>query len=151
MIFDANQEETVETNFEPIPKGDYLVEIESVEKKPTRNGKGEMVTVILDVIGGPYSGRKIWGNHMFEHESQKARAIGRSQLKELCIAAGVPQIRSFDELMQKQVYASIVIETGTDNVDRNRPAKYRSKNSKPVTQAVTTKDGLAPSVDDFPF
>jgi len=46
-------------NFEPIPAGDYVVEIEKVENRTAKSGN-EMLSLTFNVVEGEYEGRKIF-------------------------------------------------------------------------------------------
>jgi len=57
--FDAN---TVEPNtpFQPLPPGRYPVQIVASELRPTKDGMGQMLWLEMDVLEGPFAGRKLF-------------------------------------------------------------------------------------------
>ena len=72
-----------------IPKGEYRVVITKIEKKPTKDGTGERINLVLQVVGGQYQNRTLFDGLNVKNKSDVAQNIGRSQLKKLIIAAGL--------------------------------------------------------------
>ena len=50
-----------ETEFQPLPVGNYLVKVVNVEKKTSQSGN-DYVGMVMEVIDGEYNGRKIYNN-----------------------------------------------------------------------------------------
>lgn len=46
-------------SFEPVPAGDYLLEIEKVENKVSKAGN-DMLNITFNIVEGEYEGRKIF-------------------------------------------------------------------------------------------
>jgi hypothetical protein len=59
------------TNYEPLPDGDYELKIVKVEAVVTSTGK-PMFKVTNEVQGGPHANRKVWDNLVVTHDNQKA-------------------------------------------------------------------------------
>jgi hypothetical protein len=59
------------TNYEPLPDGDYELKIVKVEAVITSTGK-PMFKVTNEVQGGPHANRKVWDNLVVTHDNQKA-------------------------------------------------------------------------------
>lgn len=59
------------TNYEPLPDGDYELKIVKVEAVVTSTGK-PMFKVTNEVQGGPYANRKVWDNLVVTHDNPKA-------------------------------------------------------------------------------
>ena len=58
QTFDAN---TVEpSNFDVFPAGKYLAQIVSSEMRPTKDGRGQYLFLELDILEGPFAGRKLF-------------------------------------------------------------------------------------------
>ena len=75
-------------SFEPVPAGEYLVEIIESDAVQTKSGNGERLTLTLEIIEGEYRGRKIWDGINYLHSNPKAEQIGRKQINALCRAIG---------------------------------------------------------------
>ena len=50
-----------ETEFQPLPAGDYRVKVVNVEKKISQSGN-EYVAMVMEIIDGDYTSRKIYNN-----------------------------------------------------------------------------------------
>jgi hypothetical protein len=59
------------TNYEPLPDGDYELKIVKVEAVTTSTGK-PMFKVTNEVQGGPYANRKVWDNLVVTHDNPTA-------------------------------------------------------------------------------
>jgi hypothetical protein len=59
------------TNYEPLPDGDYELKIVKVESVITSTGK-PMYKVTNEVQGGPYANRKVWDNLVVTHDNPSA-------------------------------------------------------------------------------
>ena len=57
--FDATNVEP-NAGFDPIPAGKYVAAITASAMKPTKNGKGEYLELEMEVLEGPFKGRKLW-------------------------------------------------------------------------------------------
>lgn len=68
-------------NFEPIPAGDYVLEIENIEERVSKAGN-DMLNITFNVAEGEYEGRKI-----FEFYVLSEKALWK--LKDLLIALGI--------------------------------------------------------------
>lgn len=50
-----------ETEFQPLPVGTYMTKVVNVEKKTSQSGN-DYVGMVMEVIDGEYTGRKIYNN-----------------------------------------------------------------------------------------
>ena len=50
-----------ESEFQPLPVGNYLVKVVNVEKKTSQSGN-DYVGMVMEIIDGEYNGRKIYNN-----------------------------------------------------------------------------------------
>ena len=95
--FDA---QSVEPNdsFDPLPNGDYLCIIISSEMKPTKSGDGAYLELELQVIAGPYTGRKLWDRLNLNNSNETTVRIARGALSSICRAVGILQPQDSCEL-----------------------------------------------------
>lgn len=107
-------------DFDPIPEGDYMLEITESDVGPTKSGTGKVLKFSTKVIEGEYTGRMIWGNINLVNESAKAMEIGQGQFAALRKAVGVRDPQESEELHFRAFKAKVGIE----------PAKgdYKAKN-----------------------
>jgi hypothetical protein len=107
-------------DFEPIPEGDYLVEIEEVKEKESNSGN-QMLQMKFNVVEGEYEGRKIFDNYVL---TQKALW----KLKNLFVALekDVSGIAEFDpkDLEGMKFLATVTIEEYQGN-ENNRIKKHK--------------------------
>ena len=107
--------------FEPIPAGDYLVEIEKCEAKTSSSGN-DMLTMTFNVVEGDYAGRKIFDNYVLTE-----KALWK--LKSLFVALGedVDGILEFDpsDLIGQTFLATVSIEESPGYDPANRIKKHK--------------------------
>lgn len=91
-----------------IPKGTQatclVIEAEDVESKT--NPGNWMIKATIEVVEGPYKGTRLWPNFNLKNSNETAERIGRSQLASLCLAVGVPQPKSNNDLLNKPFRAT---------------------------------------------
>lgn len=112
--FDAN---TVEPNdsFDPLPNGDYLCIITASEMKPTKAGDGAYLELELQVLDGPYTGRKLWDRLNLNNANETAVRIARGALSSICRAVGVPQPNDSCELHDLPLLVKVACKKRDDN------------------------------------
>lgn len=107
--------------FEPIPAGDYLVEIEKCEEKMSSSGNN-MLAMTFNVVEGDYAGRKIFDNYVLTE-----KALWK--LKSLFVALGedVDGILEFDpsDLIGQTFLATVSIEESPGYDPANRIKKHK--------------------------
>ena len=125
---------TVETqSFEPVPAGEYILQVTTAELKQTKSGTGLMVNVCFDIIGPEYQGRKIFQNFNIRNDNTVAENIGKQQLKALTVAAGITaDLRDTDQLLGATVKAGVVIKPAKDGYE----ASNNIKSYKPTSDAM---------------
>jgi hypothetical protein len=126
MSFSLNFDDIPE--YEAIPKGNYLLEVESVEGPVDSNAGNPMLNCVFKVVGGDFDGRKIYGFHLM---LGPANVLWRTK-QDLEVLLGEPMEgqRSFDpqDLVGSQAMALIVpdvwkVEDGGDGEARPRIRK----------------------------
>lgn len=110
--FDISEYEAPQ-DFSVMPEGDYKLKCTEAEDKETSTG-GEMISATFVVIEpAEFKGRKIWGNFNTVNKSEKAQNFGRRMLSGWARAAGKPNAKSTDELLEKPFWAKLGVEAGT--------------------------------------
>ena len=107
LIFDAT---TVapQATYTPIPAGVYTTAIVDSDVKPTKSG-GTQAIFTLQVVDGPFAGRKVFARLNVRNPSPEAERIGQSQLSALQHAAGVLQMQDTSQLHGTVVRARITV------------------------------------------
>lgn len=131
--FDATNVEP-NAGFDPIPAGKYLAAITASEMKPTKNGKGEYLELEMEVLEGPFKGRKLWDRLTLRHPNEKTVQIAKGTLSSICRAVGVMAPRDSVELHNLPLVASVGCKKREDNGEITNTVKGYAK-----------RDGAAPA------
>ncbi len=139
--FDANAVEPNES-FEPIPAGEYLCVITRSEDKPTKAGTGSYLEFELEVIDGPYKGRKLWERLNLVNPSDIAVKIAQATLSAICRAVGVLQPKDSCELHDLPLLVKVRMEKRSDTDEQTNVVKgYRSRSA---AQPAATSPAASP-------
>lgn len=133
--FDHTAVDTTDS-FEPLPPGEYVVEVVDSDVKPTKASDGAYIALQLRVVEGDFENRRIFTNINHRNPNPKAQAIGERQLAQLCTAVGLKN--SLDDVVDLHnvpVRAVILVEPAKDN--------YGPRNS---VRAYKPMEGVAPVV-----
>lgn len=123
-------------SFEPLPAGNYLLEVEESELRKSKAGN-DMLHLCFAVADGQHVGRKIFSNLNIGHPSQKVRDIALQSLASLCKAAGIAEIQNDTDLIGKRVIGRVKV----------RPAQngYEASNDVSMFSAPTTGNAPVPA------
>ena len=121
--FDATKVEKVESNFEPLPKGDYKVAITDSELRDNKAKTGNYIWLQMEVIDGPKQGRILWDQLTYQHDNPKAMEIGKSQFASVCLAVDVPRPNDTAELHNRPLIATVGIRKRKDNGELTNEVK----------------------------
>lgn len=122
-------------NYDPLPAGEYVLKATACEEKETKAGTGSYLAVTFEVAEGPSAGRRVWMNFNIHNPSQKAQAIGRQQLVSWATAAGKPDARDSDQLIDRKFTAKLGVEEQQGYSPRNRIDAFIVAGSKPTASA----------------
>lgn len=64
---------TSQNTYEPLPKGEYIVKINSIEDRANAQGTGRHYKVVMTVEDGRFAGRKIFSN--WNHSNTSVRTV----------------------------------------------------------------------------
>lgn len=109
-------------NFEPLPAGNYVVEVIESDVVDTKTGLGRQMKLTLKVVEGDLEGRRVWANIMVRHQNETAQRIGQQVIASLISAAGIGPIDDTEELHGIPIIAKVVIET-------DRSGQYEPRNT----------------------
>ena len=148
--FAPNEVPEDDRNFEPIPAGQYRMQIIESRIEDTKSGTGQMLTLTLEIIDGPYANRRIWDRLNIRNENPDAQRIAQRALADLCLAIGVGQLRDTEELHFKIFTARVTIQPdksgqyGPQNRVRYAAAKGQAVGQGQAPQAAQKPAGAAP-------
>ncbi|KAB1068883.1 DUF669 domain-containing protein [Methylobacterium planeticum] len=133
--FDPNEVPEDERSFEPMPEGDYNVQIVESEIAPTKSG-GDMLKLTLEVIDGQFANRKVWDNLNIRNSNAVAQGIAQRALADICAATNTGPITDSEELHFKPFVATLKIEPSRTVGDRTYDARngvkrYKARGGQP--------------------
>lgn len=120
---------------DPIPAGDYVLQVDNEELRTTKDQTGMMLACTYKVLDGEHEGRLIFTNFNVKNKSQQAQKIGVSQLKALCLACNIDyeQVKDDTSLLRQIPFrANVGFEKEQAGYERrNRVTKYYPCDSMP--------------------
>lgn len=121
--------------FQPVPAGEYRVQITDTAIKDTKSGNGKILNLTYEIVGDPeLSGRKIFDTINLENPSVDAVRIGKQKLNTICVLTGIKKLRDTAELHGKVMTISVSVGefNGKPN---NRVDKYIAQDSSEDTES----------------
>jgi len=91
-------DEAEDLSFEPIPAGNYEAQIIDSDLRVTSSGTGEYIALTWEILSDEYAGRRVFSNLNIVNPNEKAVQIAKSQLKQICTAAGIDELQDTQEL-----------------------------------------------------
>lgn len=114
--------------FGVMPEGVYELIVNQSEVKVPSSGKGEMLSLEMEVLDGEFKGRKVWENFTLKNDNEKAVQIGRGKLSSLCRALGVMQLTDSQQLHFIPFQAKLKVRPAKGEYQaRNEVASYVAK------------------------
>jgi hypothetical protein len=142
LTFDLSKYEVPKSNFDPLPSGEYLAIVTENQMKATKSGTGEYLELVIQIVDGEYSGRKIWERLNIYNQSEQAQNMAFAALTALSTAVdnGI-DMEAVDISLLIDVPFTIVLEIDRKDPTRNRVKGYKAAGaaSAPVTRSVITK------------
>ncbi|NBV88124.1 MAG: DUF669 domain-containing protein [Betaproteobacteria bacterium] len=89
---------------------DYEMIVTKSDTKPTKAGNGTYLKLEMQIVAGPFSGRRHWENLNLDNPSQQTVKIAQEQLARLCMAVGLDEIQDSEELHDRAFIATIGID-----------------------------------------
>ena len=138
--FDETNTGSVGTSNEPIPEGEYLCEIISVEVKPAKENPANKMLVVEWVLE---NGRHTWDRlNLWHKKSPTAVEIATKRFNQLGVAVGLKGIADTDQLLLKRAMVSIEIQR--DNPKYNEVTGYAPVSTAPVNPPINANQ-VAPA------
>jgi hypothetical protein len=144
-------EEEGSPDFQPLPKGSYVVSVKDINVASLKSGRGQAVNCTLEVEGGKYANRLLWDRIIISHESADAMKFGRRRFKDLADAVGATgSITDLAVLCHRPLLAFVKIE---EDESGEYPPKNRVTRYKKITEAKKPNgdDGKADFNDKIDF
>jgi hypothetical protein len=135
---------------DPVPPGDYLLEVEKTEVALTKDSTGALLKVTLSVVQGEHEGQKLFPQFNIRNKNMQAQQIGMGELKALAAACGVDYevVRGdTDALLNIPFRAVVGMEKTQINATTGQPYPPRNNIKKyiPAGQAVAPVAAARPA------
>ena len=124
-----DQDAAPSQGFDPIPAGDYVLELTETDVTDTSKGTGRLFKYTSAVIEGAHQGALVFGQINLRNDNPKAQQIGQGEFKALLLALGMGDVvvRDSSELLNKAFHAKVVIEP--ERTDKVTGKTYSARNS----------------------
>lgn len=96
--FNADEIPEDDRSFDPIPAGEYLMQVIESDVVETRNKTGDQLVLTLEVIDGPHANRRVWDRLNIRNQNPDAQRIAQRSLADLCLAIGISSLRNTEDL-----------------------------------------------------
>lgn len=144
FVPDANQ---AQSEFTPIPEGDYNLVIEKAETKPTKAGTGERLNIQFKVDGGEFDGRKLFHGLNVRNPSTVAVSIAMKELHALVLMCGIKELTTADQLVGQSLTAKVKVgkreDTGALQNEVVLAVRKSDTTMKPTNTTTSTQQATA--------
>lgn len=150
-FFNAEEVEPT-SDWEPIPAGDYIVQIILSEFRDSKKG-GNHLALDFTILEGPLAGRTFTIRLNLYHQNVQAAEIAERELSAICRAAGVLQVNDTESLHFKPMHAAVTVKprkddnTKLDNVFKFSPI---GGTAAPANSPATSRQSTAPKPSAAP-
>ena len=149
LNFKASNVEITPRSYEALPEGDYEMIVTKSDTKPTKAGNGHYLELEMQIVAGPFSGRRHWERLNLDNLSQQTVKIAQEQLARLCMAVGLDEIQDSDELHDRAFIATIGIDK--KDATRNVVWDYKPAAATAAAPAVKPAAAAAPAKSQRPW
>lgn len=133
----------------PLPKGTYAVIVLDSGIKSTKAGDGQYIELTLQVIEGPYAGRRHWERLNVSNPSKQAEDIAKGRLQSICQAVAVSNLTDTTQLHDKPF--SITLDIDRKDETRNRMVSAQSAGWADTAPQVAPAKADAPTASKKPW
>lgn len=110
-----------QSDYDVLPPGKYLVQIDKSEVKQTKKGNGHYLEIAMTVFDGQYRNRKLWDRINIQNPSQQCTDIGLRQLSALGRAVGIALVTSEDQFLSKTCIAHVKVKDEQNEIRTYSP------------------------------
>jgi len=141
--FNALNHEPV-TSFDPLPADWYKCVITDTEERQTKAMDGSYLQLTIEVIEGPFSGRKVFDRLNLNNKNQTAVEIAQRALASICRAVEVPNPKNSDELRDKPLMVKVSVRPAENGYDASNDVKgYDAASGSSASVAVAAEPAVA--------
>ena len=134
QTFDANT--VAPSNFDVFPAGKYLAQIVASEMRPTKDGRGQYLFLELDILEGPFAGRKLFDRLNLVNDNPDTVDIATRTLSSICRATGQMQVKDSEQLHLIPLIADVRVRPPKGQYGESNSIRYLPRNAAaPATRA----------------
>ncbi len=133
-------------NFDPLPAGQYKMQVIESRMQDTKSGSGQMLVLTLEILDGPYQNRKLWDQLNIINDSADAVRISQIALKALCDSVGVDigKLTDSETLHFKPFTATVRVQADkTGQYPPQNRVRYGATNQQAQSGVKTTPQQAA--------
>lgn len=128
--------------FQPVPRDKYPVQIVNSEMKETSDRRGSYLELELEILSGPFAGRKVFDRLNLVNQNPMTVEIAQKALSQICHAVGVLSVSDSEQLHHKAMVADVRVRpartdqaTGKSYDESNEVKGYSSVHQQTATPA----------------
>ncbi len=141
IAFDATGIEPT-TGYDVLPAGKYRAQIVESEMRVTRNGMGQFLWLMLDIIEGQYQGRKLFDQLNLVNSNPQTVEIAQRTLSAICHATGKLQVNDSVDLHLVPMTIQVGVKPPKDGYSEKNTIRYlvpeKTAPAAPAYQAAPT-------------
>lgn len=142
QTFDANNVQP-QSDFAPLPAGDYSAMIIDSTIKPTKNGAGQYLELTMQVLDGPCANRLLWDRLTIQHPNAKTVEIAQRQLSAICHAVGVLTVSDSSQLHNRPMRVRVKYLEDQQYGPKNEIGAYKAVGASAPSQAAQPQQPAA--------
>ncbi len=121
--FDATSIEPAKA-LEVLPPGKYPAQIVNSEMRVTKDGMGQYLWLEIDVLDGPYKGRKLFDRLNLVNANPQTVEIAQRTLSAICHATGRMQVQDSEELHLIPFIADVQVQPPKNGYGESNKVRY---------------------------
>lgn len=143
--FDATGIEPVKP-LEVLPPGKYPSYIVNSDIRLTKDGMGQYLHLEMDVLEGPYKGRKLFDRLNLVNANTQAVEIAQRTLSAICHATGRMQVQDSEELHLIPFLAVVQVQPPKNGYGESNKVRYQPlERTAAAPQAAPVSNPAAPA------
>lgn len=132
--FDATGIEPT-TGYDVLPAGKYRAQIVESEMRVTRNGMGQFLWLMLEIVEGQYQGRKLFDQLNLVNSNPQTVEIAQRTLSAICHATGKLQVNDSTDLHLVPLMIQVAVKPPKDGYSEKNTIRYLVPEKAPVAPA----------------
>jgi len=121
--FDASTVEPTKP-LEVLPPGKYAAQIVKSDIRTTKDGMGQFLQLEIDVLDGPYKGRKLFDRLNLVNANPQTVEIAQRTLSAICHATGRMQVQDSQELHLIPFIADVQVQPPKNGYGESNKLRY---------------------------